>query len=350
MHILKEGDVSEIWGQVGYCGGRQVFIGFAQASLLTKLSFVDQLDELTGKGYQRRFHEQHSLEFKRYIHEEGASTIPLTFNLRPETSDLWSLITKGEGLPAVLRIEKSDYPVMSQVDCQHRLGFMEDSSMPFAFMSYIGLSAAEEMELFRVINGKAKGLSGSLLDYTEAKLNPNNLCAIKPELFIALKMQETPASPWYQKLDLGGRATVGMKRQASLRTMQIGIKRFLKESHFPPPQLEDSGPQILIHYWNSIRLLLPKEWEAPRKHMLTKGVGVYALMSLAGVMYRKAIETEKTPDLDFFMSTLSGFIGQIDWSNHGSLHGFGGASGADKAFDLLMLKRSTSLGAVPLYG
>ncbi|MDP3482318.1 MAG: hypothetical protein Q8S05_03295, partial [Sulfuricella sp.] len=53
-------------GIIGHCGDREVFIGFASASLLARVSFADLLDESTGKGYQRRFHRGHSLEFKRY--------------------------------------------------------------------------------------------------------------------------------------------------------------------------------------------------------------------------------------------------------------------------------------------
>jgi hypothetical protein len=39
-------------------------MGFAPASLLAALSFADVLDETNGKGYQRRFSREHSLEFK----------------------------------------------------------------------------------------------------------------------------------------------------------------------------------------------------------------------------------------------------------------------------------------------
>ncbi|MBK7686463.1 MAG: hypothetical protein IPJ25_11035 [Rhodocyclaceae bacterium] len=45
---------------------------------------------------------------------------------------------------------------MAQVDCQHRLGYLRNSPIQFAFMTYIGLSIKEEMEIFRIINGKVK--------------------------------------------------------------------------------------------------------------------------------------------------------------------------------------------------
>ena len=172
---------------MGSCGDREVFVGFATASALSRISFPDILDEVSGRGYQRRFNREHSLEFKRYIQQPGASTIPLTFNLRPTYSDHWKIKKTVSG--ATLEINPSTGPVMAQVDCQHRLGYLRDSSISFVFMAYIGLAIEEEMEIFRVINGKAKGLSGSLLDFTEARLVEKDLKAAKPELFLALVLQ-----------------------------------------------------------------------------------------------------------------------------------------------------------------
>ena len=51
---------------------------------------------------------------------------------------------------------------MAQVDCQHRLGHLSDLPIMLPFMCFIGLTEREEMEVFNVINSKAKGLSTSL--------------------------------------------------------------------------------------------------------------------------------------------------------------------------------------------
>jgi len=348
VHIVAKGPI-EIWGQLGKCGGREVFIGFASAATLAEISFVDQLDEQTGEGYQRRFHQEHSKEFKRYIQQPGASTIPLTFNLRD--GDSWSFLRlPNASAPVVLQIDSDAGAVMSQVDCQHRLGHMGDSDIPFAFMTYIGLSVNEEIELFRVINGKAKGLSGSLLDFTEAKLLSDSLSSVRPELFIAIELHQKSSSPWFQRLDLGGERTVGMSRQASLRTMQNAAKRFLKESKLPKDQIKEQGPFIVMEFWKAICLLLPCEWDGPRKHMLTKGIGVYSLMSLAGILVREGLSADIECNKDYFISKLSPFIHKLDWSNHGSFEGLGGVGGADKAFELINAVRARSLGVVPLYG
>ena len=212
------------FGQLGSCGARRVFLGFAAADDLYRASFSDTLDEISGKGYQRRFNQAHSKEFSNYIHTEGATTIPLTFNLRPEKG--WSVKEDAAGKNTELEIDLSSGSVMSQVDCQHRLGNLSQSKVNLPFMCFLGLTVEEEIEIFRTINGKAKGLSGSLIDYTEAQLIGENLRQINPSLFIALYLHEENSSPWFRKLDLGGERTIGLMRIASLRTMQNAMKKF----------------------------------------------------------------------------------------------------------------------------
>ncbi len=217
-------------------------------------------------------------------------------------------------------------------------------------MAYIGLSVAEEIEIFRVINGKAKGLSGSLLDFTEAKLTGHVLSSVKPELFIALHLQEDPLSPWYQRLDMGGTSIVSPKRQASLRTMQKAVKRFLKEAHIPAGQIPALAPRMVMDFWKAVSIVASNEWKAPRAHMLTKGVGVYSLMSLAGILVREAREANRKCDLDYFITKLSDFICQIDWTNQGILQGYGGVSGADAALGLMMQLRHKTKKSVLVHG
>jgi DNA sulfur modification protein DndB len=339
----------QLRGILGVCGDRKVFLGFASARMLADLSFPDVLDESTGKGYQRRFNRQHSFEFKKYIQNAGASTIPLTFNLRADRAECWSLDPNVVEGSTILTISGASTKVMAQVDGQHRLGYLGDSGTEFAFMTFIGLSVAEEMDVFRVINGKAKGLSGSLLDFTEARLAGGNLQSHKPELYIALRLHEDERSPWHGRLDLGGGRVVGNQRQASLRTMQNAAKRFLREA-----KAVNCNPElavgVLIAFWRAIAFVLERQWEQPRKHMLTKGIGVYCLMSIGGLLATEAHGRSIAPDFDFFIATLSDFIDRIDWSNNGPLKGFGGASGADAAFTLLKQERTRNRRNSETYG
>lgn len=327
-----------ITGSVGLCGTRKVFLGFAPASQLHSVSFADILDEDTGKGYQRPFTEQHSLEFRRYIQNSGATTIPLTFNLRPASKKHWKLTEHRNGY-ATLQIEEGHSRIFTQVDCQHRLGHLKDLPIPLAFMTFIGLSVREEMEVFNVINSKAKGLSSSLLDFHESKLS-SDLGTAKPEIYVALKLNEIQGSPWCRRLDLGGKKTVGMHRYASLRTMQKAVRRFLRESHILEHKTADAAFAVVQSFWIAVTRVLGKEWNDPRKHFVTKGIGVYSLMSIAGDLYVESIRRNVKCDTDFFVGVLSDFITDIDWSSQGPLMGFGGASGADKALELLRAARA----------
>ena len=117
-------------GILGLCGSQQVFLGFAPASLLYSISFADVLDEETGQGYQRRFNDKHSIDFRRYIQGSDSTTIPLTFNLRPRRDRAWQL-TKGKDGNATLRVQVGVTDVLSQVDCQHRLSTVLTSRVFF---------------------------------------------------------------------------------------------------------------------------------------------------------------------------------------------------------------------------
>ena len=172
----------------------------------------------------------------------------------------------------------------------------------------------------------------------------------KPELFIALHLQEDPVSPWYQRLDMGGTSIVSPKRQASLRTMQKAVKRFLKEAHIPIEHIPTLTPKIVMDFWRAVSVVAPNEWKSPRSHMLTKGVGVYSLMSLAGILVHEAIVANKKYDQDYFVAKLSDFISQIDWSNQGTLQGYGGASGADAVLELMKQLRNKTIRGVAVHG
>jgi DNA sulfur modification protein DndB len=336
--------VLEIEGQVGFCGHRKVFTGFASAGDLVRASFADVLDESTGRGYQRRMSREHSLEFKRYIQQAEATSIPLTFNLRESLADRWSLI---EDSKVRLRLELARGPALTQVDGQHRLGFLQGSPIQFAFMAFLGLSEDQEMEVFRTINGKAKGLSSSLLDFTEAKSLGSDLAKVDPALYVALGLNSDPTSPWYGRLDLGGLRTVGTKRIASLRTMHQAAQRYFKEARVGDQVTAEVMLRYAIAYWKAVIITLPNQWKYQRHHLLTKGIGVYAMMSLAGCLVRESRNEAIT--VDYFIAKLSDFIDQIDWSNHGPLEGFGGAKGADMAFKMILDVRKDAFRRISQY-
>jgi hypothetical protein len=187
------------------------------------------------------------------------------------------------------------------------------------------------MEVFNVINGKAKGLSTSLLDFHDAELSAD-LAADRPELFIALFLKNEARSPWYRQLDLGGTSTSGMTRRASLRTLQKAIKRFLAKTKITRTQSSDFAAKVVLEFWQAVAVTLPEQWSNPRKHLVTKGIGVYALMDIAADLYREAPQTF---DKRYFAAALSDFVNEFDWSTNGPLKGLGGEGGVKTAVGLI---------------
>jgi DGQHR domain-containing protein len=328
----------EIEGIVGLSAQRRVFIGFAPARLLHCLSFADVLDEDNGRGYQRRLNPQHSLDFRKYIQLAGSSTIPLTFNLRPRPDDGWKVEERKDGR-AILRVRSDAGKVLAQVDCQHRLGYLNDVAVTLPFMTFLGLSEKEEMEVFNVINSKAKGLSTSLLDFHDASL-ASDLAVERPELFIALQLNHNPESPWYRQLDLGGGSTSGLMRRASLRTMQKAVKRFLRYSKILTTRAPEAAAQVVLDFWVAISVLLREPWDNPRRHLINKGVGVYALMTIAADLYQESENTAQHCDKKFLLARLSEFVTELDWSSTGQLAGLGGEVGVKSALNIIRSVRN----------
>lgn len=322
-------------GILGQSAAREVFLGFAPANLLHSLSFADVLDEDTGRGYQRRFNPAHSLDFRKYIQQENSSTIPLTFNARMRNDGAWRVERMASPYARMVIVDDRA-KILTQVDCQHRLGYLNDLSLILPFMCFLGLTEREEMEVFNVINSKAKGLSTSLLDFHDATL-ASDLASERPELFVALHLNNDNQSPWYRQLNLGGQTTSGMTRRASLRTMQKAVKKFLTQTRILQSRRPDAVAQIVLDFWAAVALLLRDGWDNPRRSLLCKGVGVYALMGIAADLVNEA--GSAVIDKRYFSNKLSDFILDVDWSSAGPLSGLGGEGGVKAALGVLRNSR-----------
>lgn len=307
---------------------RPVLLGFASAHTLHAGSFADVLDEASGRGYQRRLNSRHSLDFRRYVQQPGSATIPLTFNLRGCDGDGWHVVEQGHG-SVLLRLDAGARP-LAQVDCQHRLGHLSDLDVELPFMTFIGLSEREEMEIFGIINGKAKGLSNSLLDFHDAQLC-SDLASERPELLVALHLKNEPTSPWYNRLDLGGSQVSGLERRASLRTMQKACRILTRR--LKPRSAEDIA-RIAHDFWSAVALVMPDAFSKPRKSLVTKGVGVYALTELAADFVLDA-PTGTRCDATYFAAVVGDLAPLLNWGNDGPLGGLGGEGGARRAAGIL---------------
>jgi DGQHR domain-containing protein len=327
---MKKNTSISLHGQVGTCGQQKVFLGFAPAQILHKCSFADILDEDTGNGYQRPFSRDHSRNFRQYIEIAGSSTIPLTFNLRPDLSHLWHLSRDRVGY-STLDIDTAT-PCLAQVDCQHRLGDMPDSKISFAFMCFIGLDIRAEMSMFNVINSKAKGLSSSLTDYHQTKLIAD-LAQEAPHLLIAKKLNEDPLSPWHRMVRYGGETTSGLMRRTSFRMLQTSVKKLVRQMRSVGITDLDRQYTTIVDFWYAVKESFEKEWEDHRHHLLTKGVGLYSLMELLGHLL--STRGSQPVGKAEFVRMLNPLVGSIDWRSDGLFADAGGKKGAHEVYSVL---------------
>lgn len=320
----------ELHGVLGTSGSHSVFLGFAPANVLKLHSFADVLNEDTGEGYQRPFNQQHSRDFKRYITNTNGSTPPVTFNLRKEHKDLWS-IKPGNNRNAILVLRRGAR-CLAQVDCQHRLGQLDDIDIELPFMTYLGLDLRQEMAIFNVINSKSKGLSSSLTDYHESTLL-SDLANEAPHLYISRKLNEDNNSPWFRMIRYGGETTSGLKRRASFRMMQKTVSSFLTQTRTIALGTLEDKYEIIVSYWSAIRTLFPREWENHRHHLITKGVGLYSLMLLLANIVKQ--NPASSFDENYFRAILRPLRGNFDWSSSGRFAYVGGRKGVQDVYTAL---------------
>lgn len=326
--MKKNTSTIKIYGHTGIVGHHNAFMGFAPASILKICSFIDLFDEDTGVGYQRPLNREHSRDFKRYIVQPGASTIPLIFNLRISSEQTWVIHKKQHGLE-YLEISAL-FPCFSVVDGQHRLNELDGVDIQLAFMAYIGLDLRTEMALFNVINKKARGISSSLIDFQQSVLL-SNLIEEAPHLYIARRLHEDPDSPWYKQIRYGGESTSGLKRRTSLRMMQHSINGALQNTLVLASTTIEPKYNVIRDYWIAVRNVFPNEWENHRTHLITKGIGLYALMMLfVDIVNRNGII-----DVSRFTLILEGLKKSVNWQSNGPFSSISGRKGANTVYSTL---------------
>jgi len=117
--------------------------------------------------------------------------------------------------------------------------------------------------------------------------------------------------------------------------MQKAIKRFLTHTKILNKQQPDAVAQVVLDFWAAVALLLRDSWDNPRRSLLCKGVGVYALMGIAGDLVDEA--GSGAMDKRYFSNKLADFILDVDWSTVGPFSGLGGEAGVKVALALLLI-------------
>ena len=99
--------------------------------------------------------------------------------------------------------------------------------------------------------------------------------------------------------------------------MQKAVKKFLKTTEILSTNSVDDASMVVLDFWSAIAAVLEEEWADPRRHMLTKGIGVYALMMIAADIFSECRSGQRTCDRRAFVTALTDFAGSVDWSTSG---------------------------------
>lgn len=146
---------------------------------------------------------------------------------------------------------------------------------------------------------------------------PSDLEDHTPYLFLARRLADDTASPWFGHIRMDASATPGLRRRVSLGMLSTAVRRFLETAGTAAPVTQDRRFALLATYWRTIARTFPHEWKNPRKHVLTKGIGLYSLTRLlVDLVFEIPFHhvTEKV-----ILGWLSPLAGNVDWSNRGSL-------------------------------
>src|SRR5260370_15525448 len=126
-------------------------------------------------------------------------------------------------------------------------------------------------------------------------------------------------------------------RRASLRTIQKAVKRFLGQTKALRVHTPEAAAQIVLDFWAAVAVVLREAWDNPRQYLINKGVGVYALMTIAGDLYLETMG--QGCDKRYFVTKLAEFITDIDWTSQVPMKGLGGEGGVASVVSLVRDRR-----------
>jgi DNA sulfur modification protein DndB len=298
--------------------GRVAYQGFVSSQVAINFSYTKPFDDPSGKGYQRPVNKNRSTDFARYLAQgEDSLYTPVLLN----ASGNWEFQSYEKNRPQYGRLvaEKK----ASLMDGQHRLAGIENyvkktnSTLNVPFLVFHFLDEDEEIKLFDIINSKAKGIGTSLSKY----LNRNN----DDISWVATNLILKPNSPFYYKGTLIGKRN--NSRHITLQNLYNVVNLLTKNSaleEIPKEKLLS----ITLFYFESIRILLPEQWNDNKSFRLSHAISLYAL-AIAGndLINNNFLKKSQQPDSTKILSKLNNLT-LIDWSNNGDLKYLKGIGGS----------------------
>ncbi len=299
------------------------------AQTLVQLAWVDFYDDRTGDGYQRneRTRESRARAIEEYF--AGCSRaglkprlFELTANIRSKADSASATVSEidEEGRFGFLTVESEGHPWLAIIDGATRLRGIEralaagvlDGSVLFDIRVFDGLTTAEEIALFLLVNEKQKRVRTDLSRRVvqrridEGELNDHELATLKtvvPEdenwkfesTRIAGILNGDASSPWYGRIQMpNDNITKPIKLQAfatSLRPLlenqDIGLHLNKLIADGDVTGFSDTTAlivRILKNFWRAVRTRNPQAFAEPNTNVLWGSIGVNGCHAALGAV------------------------------------------------------------------
>jgi len=314
--------------------GQVMFIGVMNSSDIIQIADVDVRDEQTNPGgYQRYRDEARCRRIAEFINQP-TSALPgsILFNLRGSAT---FVSDSEQGSHGTLLIPNSKSAAWI-VDGQHRIGGFEYTEREFMLpvVFFDSLARRQEMVNFSVINDTQKGINTSLTLSLLGELRENIVDWKLQAHDIVYQLNRDSNSPWFERVNMTG--AKGMHRPVNLASFANALKPLLRQhGFFQTMELRD---QVLLlkRFWSVTRDMFPDAWSEPRRYVLLKTLGVYAMSQIAAYIFELCAANGG----DFSQERMREYLNPLtdfDWHYETSpFRALGGMKGCKEAASVLI--------------
>jgi len=288
--------------------GQIIYSTTIEASKLVAITKIDvwnpeinenDPNELERQGYQRSPIKSHYTKVGKYLANYRDAILPTSILLNSRKNlkfipDEDSNLIQSNGISGILEIPENTQLYI--VDGQHRiwgikyaieeLGLENIKSFPLPVIILNQGKKEEEIRHFYIVNSTQKKVRTDLAERL-LKLLAMKDPRVKKEIQakgidwkliavnIADKLSRDPDSVWYKRIKPPNSPSMP-DAVASQGSFTQSLKSVLM-SDFAQNESEERIINQLKVYWNAIRDLLPEAFEEPKKYVIQKTPGMYAL-------------------------------------------------------------------------
>lgn len=286
------------------------------------------------KGYQRRPEPSRSAQIARYVlRQEGMLPTALLANIRSGAA--FQEISPGTNLGQLHYTETESWYLE---DGQNRmLGVKEamrqaadarkpvDLGYDLPIVFSIGLSRTDEMELFRIVNSKAKNVPTDLLASITFNRVTDNGSGVKPTLPQIRKAAGVAVShylgandPWKGHIQAVNEPKDVVNKPMQANTIASTLMPVMRERWVHarfltnPNDREYNGlSRVVLSYWRALANLMPEAFADISKYNVQRPIGVYAFHELLPEIM-DACRTEQDWSVESFTTQLKRLAEWVD--------------------------------------